>query len=318
MSEGFYVGVDGGGTKTIVSVCHKDGTLLGEGHAGCTNWNSVGNTAAFQNLQDAIQSAVNNAGIQKEQVTGICLGVAGVGRPEDKAKLQEWVKQILPQEPLLMRLSNDAEAACASGTGGSLQGICTISGTGTICMAFNNGKECARAAGWGALLGDQGSGFDIGINALRAVTNASDRGEKTPLLEATLKELGLAHPDDLVTWAYQGERTEWSRFAGISKVVSELAAAGEEESKKLLNAAASSLVATMKLVHKKAGFTGPVNIVLSGGNFTHSGGETYLTRAVTEQLQNAEHGIPEAKILLPSVSISVAAVLILIKEGEEK
>ena len=98
-------------------------------------------------------------------------------------------RELLPDVPALIH--NDAVIALASGTGGQLYGVVLISGTGMIAMGFNRAGERRRAGGWGALLGDGGSGYAIGAAVLRAVTWAADgRGPATSLTSATLASAG--------------------------------------------------------------------------------------------------------------------------------
>src|SRR5690606_3508386 len=96
-------------------------------------------------------------------------GMAGVDRPDDKKTVNEWLVEELPNSKHI--IVNDGVVALASGTGGEKHGIVIISGTGSISLGFNKkkGDIQKRAAGWGPLLGDLGSGYYIGNDVLIAV-----------------------------------------------------------------------------------------------------------------------------------------------------
>jgi N-acetylglucosamine kinase-like BadF-type ATPase len=81
-------------------------------------------------------------------VEGICLGMSGVDRPDDKQVVLAWMKEVLPKATA--SITNDAVVALASGTGGNLHGIVVISGTGTIALGYKNGEGPKRAQGWGS------------------------------------------------------------------------------------------------------------------------------------------------------------------------
>lgn len=104
------------------------------------------------------------------------LGMAGVDRPDDKKIVQDWIAEFFGRS-LPVDITNDGVVALASGTGGHKHGIVVISGTGCIALGFYQGAggEQKRASGWGPLLGDEGSGFAIGQNALVAIARAAVR-----------------------------------------------------------------------------------------------------------------------------------------------
>ena len=104
-------------------------------------------------------------------VTGACLGMSGVDREPEKLRWSEAATRLLRIDLSRVRVSNDAVTALASGTGGRLEGISLIAGTGTIALGMHAGLS-VRAQGWGPVLGDEGSGYAVGQAALRAVARA--------------------------------------------------------------------------------------------------------------------------------------------------
>jgi len=220
VAERFVIGVDGGGTKTEAVVMDEAHRVRGRGVGPSSNYHDVGSEAAEAALHEAIDQALADARVSPEAVAGICLCMAGVDRPADRALVSELARRIHPFPRVLVH--NDAVAALAAGTG-RLLGVVVIAGTGTIAYGVDRHGRTARAAGWGALLADYGSGFWIGLEALHAVVRAADgRGQPTMLVERMLAHLNLKDVPDLVPWTYRHPIT-WGRFAALAPLVVEAA-----------------------------------------------------------------------------------------------
>ncbi|MGH9818268.1 MAG: BadF/BadG/BcrA/BcrD ATPase family protein, partial [Candidatus Acidiferrales bacterium] len=195
------IGIDGGGTKTVAVAMNQQRLILGEGRAGSSNRNSVGAEKAQTNLETAIHAALTAAGLGVDAVTGVCAGMAGVDRPHERVVLARWLGALLPAARAM--IENDAMIALASATEGILFGVVAISGTGMIVYGVDAAGQRRRAGGWGALLDEYGSGYAMGMAALRAIVQAAD-GTRPPtrLQPAILRHLGLQHPQDLIAWTY--------------------------------------------------------------------------------------------------------------------
>jgi N-acetylglucosamine kinase-like BadF-type ATPase len=127
--------------------------------------------------------------------------MSGVDRPADQEMVGKWIHEILPTT-VPLAIHNDATVALSSGTGGKLYGIVVISGTGMIAYGYGNG-ETARAGGWGPLLGDYGSGHDIGTEVLRAVVRSKDGiNPPTLLTQAVFNLIGIQKEDELLPWVF--------------------------------------------------------------------------------------------------------------------
>ncbi len=263
MTDSLVLGIDGGGTKTTAVVMQEDGSILGRGQAGSTNWNSVGVEAAQAHLSDAIEMAVAEAATTRAGIAAVCIGASGVDRPLDRERMGAWMQALFPSARLAIH--NDAVIALASGTGGQIYGVVLISGTGMIVYGFDSAGNRRRAGGWGALLGDPGSGYALGADTLKAVTWAVDgRGAQTMLTDRLLAHLGLDQPQQLVTWAYQD--IAWERFAALAPLAIECAGAGDAVSQQIIAHGAEGLAIAVKAVveglnlQKEA-----IPLVLAGG-----------------------------------------------------
>lgn len=298
MSETVVLGVDGGSTKTLCVVADGEANVLGRGRSGSSNANSVGVATAQRHLEEAIQKALRAAARSLDQVAAVCIGASGVDRPDERARILDWLRTLLPDASAL--IYNDAVVALASGTGGIVRGIVLISGTGMIVYGFDGEGRRYRAGGWGALLGDGGSGYAIGAAILKAVTWAADgRGPATSLQPALLNHLDLAQPQDLVAWTYRD--TSWDRFARLAPLATACAQDGDVVAQEILAQAAADLaVAVEAVVEKLAWRMASFPLVLSGG--------VLQSGPLVDALQRRLHIVaPNAQIVRPQVEPAVGA-----------
>lgn len=308
------LGLDGGGTKTVcVTVANQPSDPYPEPLArtvvGSTNWNSVGADEARHNLQMAIEHTVAAAGVSKAEVDAFCLGMSGVDRPEDHERMQTWLRELLPGTPALIH--NDAVVALASGTGGRLFGVVLISGTGMIAMGFDSDGERRRAGGWGALLGDGGSGYAIGAAVLRAVTWAADgRAPRTSLTRATLDRLHMEREDQLVRWAY--DDVSWHRIAELAQLAQQEATSGDAQALSILRAAVIDLALAAESVARQLRIESePFPLVLAGGGLRPG----ILSDALRRRFRTT---LPQASVVLPAVEPAIGAAMLAIRHLDTK
>lgn len=246
----FIVGVDGGGSKTraLIASASKiadlNTVILGEGVAGPSNYQAVGRTTAYQALDQAIQAAVEDAGVTGEP-RAICLGLAGVGRPKDREVFRQWGAARYPKIPLIV--DNDSRLVLAAGTPEGW-GIALIGGTGSIAYGRSPSGKIARAGGWGYIFGDEGSGYALGVAALRAIAQAADgRAPPTLLMDAVLAHWSLEDPQALIPRVYQGVEDaapsrEWRlEIAALAVLVKHAADAGDPVAQRIVREAGRSL-----------------------------------------------------------------------------
>ncbi|CAL5409333.1 unnamed protein product [Camellia sinensis] len=271
--SGVILGVDGGTTSTIC-VCIPFSSLhslpdpslpiLARAVAGCSNHNSVGETAARDTLEQVMAETLLNSGSKRSAVRAVCLGVSGVNHPTDQERILKWLslteqgsnrdwlvqlRDIFPSHVKLY-VHNDAVAALASGTLGKLHGCVLIAGTGCIACGFAEDGQEARAAGAGPVLGDWGSGYGIAAQALTAVIRAHDgRGPQTMLTKSVLQSVSLSSPDELIGWTYADP--SWARIAALVPVVVSCAEDGDQIANKILEDAVQELALSVKAVVRR-------------------------------------------------------------------
>ena len=264
----YILGVDGGGTKTLALLGDLNGIELGRGVSGSSNINAVGFDAACAALETATKMARTN---YPGEISALCLGLAGAGRIEEIEQFQNWAIHKFPNA--LVRVVSDAEILLRAGTpaGPALALIC---GTGSIVYGRTTTGEVIRAGGWGYLFGDEGSGYTIGISALRAVMRAHDgRGPETLLSKLVLERYGLQTPPELVHTIYRTESP--AAAATLSDLVEHAAAQGDAVAIAILEESAQELARAIAAVYPKLG-TSRAPLVITGGTILHG---RYLKKA---------------------------------------
>ncbi len=277
------LGVDGGGSKTIAWIANvlpsnESGRLelevIGRGHAGPSNPRSIGFELAFANLEIAIRTATEQASVDKSTIDVACLSLAGAGRREEQLRVQQWgdergiAKRTIAIDdvaPLSFAAMYEQSMSAVSDGASWEQSITLVVGTGSIARGSARGGTSARCGGWGYLLGDEGSGFAIGLAGLRAVCDAHDRSQTlTPFQLELLRHLGLSVPTELVGFMYQSPlpRVQVAELSGIV-----LAHANQDlEAIRIVRDAIGSMVQLVETIALRLGHAnGTYALALTGG-----------------------------------------------------
>ncbi|HZL92665.1 MAG TPA: BadF/BadG/BcrA/BcrD ATPase family protein, partial [Vicinamibacterales bacterium] len=193
----YVLGIDAGGTKTVCLLADDSGRVLAESHGGGANLQASGELAVEKVLHQVMEDTLAQRDVRPD---AICLGIAGVDRPNDAQAVQGIMRRI--GFKARVTVVNDALVALVAGAG-EQAGVVIVAGTGSIAYGVDASKRSCRAGGWGYLLGDEGGGYWIGRAALSAVVRAFDgRGPATRLTELVLAEMHLATPSELIHAIY--------------------------------------------------------------------------------------------------------------------
>jgi N-acetylglucosamine kinase-like BadF-type ATPase len=256
----FFLGIDGGQSSTTAMLGDASGRVVGFGRGGpCNHVQGPGGPEKFVN---AIEACVGQAaaGISRAEIRAVCGGFSG--GPDDK---QALLAEMFPASMVIV--TNDALIALTGATAGEL-GVITIAGTGSISFGRNAFGETARAGGWGYIFGDEGGGFDITRQALRACLRAEEGwGPPSTLLEAFREATGAASMNDLL---HQFYTTAWPRpkIAALAKLVDVTAESGDQIAQAILHSAAHELAGYTAAVRGKLFRPAePVRIAYIGGVF---------------------------------------------------
>lgn len=277
----YRIGVDGGGTTTRAVVIDENLRALGRGEAGPGNFYSAGEEAAVSNIAAAVRAALDSAGIADSDIASWGLGLAGACSASDRA----WQSEALSSHAGAAKIvvDEDAPAAQSGAFEGGPGAIC-IAGTGSNCFGVNEKGERRGADGYGPLLGDRGSGYWCGEQALRAACASSDgSGPHSTLHEAVFQQLGARDVFELIQIVYAPEFRK-DRIASLVPTVLKCAAAGDTVAQDILKRAGGELAKTTLAVLRPLGINrvAPVGGLLSNDTPVRAAYESALREAISD------------------------------------
>lgn len=256
------LGLDAGGMKTVCLLADGSGTVLATARGPGANLQVQGELEVEKTLHELMEQALSGHALLPDAV---CLGIAGVDRPDDAAVMRGIMRRIGYKTRTLV--VNDALVALVAAVGEE-PGIVIVCGTGSICYGRNDRGLAARAGGWGYILGDEGSGYWIGRRALTAATRHADgRGPATALTAMTLDHFAVRSVPELVHEVHARDPRR-HRIAGLVAAVQEAAAGGDVLARQILDDAADELLAAAASVAERLEMRGDAfPFVLAGGVF---------------------------------------------------
>ncbi len=276
-TSALVIGIDGGGTRTRARLAYSRGDTLGAGEAGPANPHAKGFEAAEREILAAIQSAFASAHAETQMVSAACFGIGGVDREEERTRIAAWARETVAPR---VHVVNDGAIVLAAGSPENW-GVALIAGTGSIAWGRTRDGRIARAGGWGYLIGDEGSGFDLAREALRAATQTADgRGKPTRLLDAILKDWGLVSAMELIPRVYRSGLAP-ADIARLAPLVIRSAEEGDAVARGLVERAAAALADTVVAVARQLQFTeAEIPLALTGGLLLEA--ESLQTNLVAE------------------------------------
>ena len=293
----YYIGFDGGGTKTEVVLLDAQGHLAGRGLGGPSNPLRVGFEPAYANLRIAAEQALSAARADAMQVRGACAGLGGAGSRRVVKRVMAFLVQTFPAADV--HVTTDASIALEAATDGG-PGVILIAGTGSVALGRNAAGQTARAGGMGPWVSDEGSAFDIGRRAVSAVARARDGLAPVTLL-AEMIPTALEVPNFYALLERVAESHE-QVFPRIFPLVVEAADLGDDPSREILFTAALALSQIALSVVRRLNLADQKFVLAkSGGVFGHS---ALLDGALDALLIS---GAPRAKIQPLEVSPAVGA-----------
>jgi N-acetylglucosamine kinase-like BadF-type ATPase len=293
------LGIDGGQSSTLALLCDQTGILLGIGHGGPSNHvREPGGKARLRDaLHKSIQAAFANAGLPLTPVAAACCGMTGG---------DEYVSELLSTIIKIgnLQIEYDYVTAHAAALAGE-PGVIVIAGTGSIAFGVNAAGQRARAGGWAYVMGDEGSGYDLGRQALIAAARACDgRGPTTSLSEAIPKYFEKKTLWDVRMAIHTGEIDRPS-IAQLSHLVVAASAAGDEVAQSILDYGGKDLAEAAVAVLCALGMLGqPATVSTVGGVF--QAGDTILRPMARHLLATA----PRAQIRPPVYPPALGPVLL--------
>ena len=282
----YVMGVDGGATKTLAAVLDLRDSVLHLGHGGPSNEDAVGAEAAVRALLSAADEALEHAGIDAGQLGAAVLAIAGtdtedVARNVRAARTDAWI------------VVNDVVAAWATATGAGPGGA-AIAGTGSNVFGVGGtgpGARAWRAGGWGHLLGDEGSGYWLGVQSIKAALRHREAsGPATALCDAVPAFFGEPSIEAVAARVYSKPLTK-GEIAKLAIETARLAEQGDAVACELYERGARELGEQIAAVIRQTALQGEFPVGLIGSAF--KAGAVFvepLTRAIHASAPDARVG----------------------------
>jgi N-acetylglucosamine kinase-like BadF-type ATPase len=302
-ARGRYVlAIDGGATKTLAAVLDLDERVVHVDQSGPSNEDAVGASAAVRALLDAADRALARAGASDERLATAVLAVAGTDTPsiarQVKARSDDWI------------VVNDVVGAWAAATG-ARPGVGAISGTGSNVFGVGPDGRSWRVGGWGHLLGDEGSGYWLGIGSIRAALADRDgSGPQTALSDAAVRFFDVDSVETLAALVYSKPLTK-GEIASFAKETARLAEAGDAVARDLYVRGAADLAAQIIAViaHTGLGADGasfPIGLIGS----SYKAGDVFvgpLADAIRKAAPSAAVSIVDAPAVSGALRLALRA-----------
>lgn len=302
----WVVGFDCGGTSTRAIIVARDGRVLGLGAAGPANYLVVGVTAAVEAICTALAQAMGQAGCRTSDCAAAVVAMAGAGGSVARA-LVEKLAAVLPARHILV--DGDIMAALM-GAFPRGTGLVVIAGTGSVAFGVAANGERVQVGGWGYILGDEGSGYAIGLEGLRRVLRYYDgRDVPTTLAPALLAHVSASSPAGLVRRVYVEHMTR-DEIAALAPLIAAHAAAGDVVAERIIlhaGGALAGLAATGVARLAEAGTR--VDVAVLGGLFSHI---PMLTQAFRSHMGDF---CPGTTIVVPRFDAVGGAALMALREA---
>ena len=212
MTGPYVAGVDGGGTRTRALLLARDGATAARAEGPAALVRPDRPAPAARVVADTVRRATEAAGVALP-LPAVWAGLAGAGRPRVRRALEAALRD--ERIARAVRVGTDVEAAFHDAFGAG-PGIVVVAGTGSVVLGAAEDGRRLQVGGWGGVMGDEGSGYHIGVSALRAIAAATDRrGPPTALTAVVLGSLGLDRPRQLPAWTESAAKADLAALAPL-------------------------------------------------------------------------------------------------------
>lgn len=304
----YYLGIDGGGTKTKFSLCDEKGKLITSIEEETCHYLQIGYDGVTKNINQGIDNVCKKANIKRNEIAYAFSGTPGYGdAPQDMPKIKEAVNKGMNGIPFA--IGNDGENALA----GSLccrDGINIVAGTGSIGFGYNSKTNTTlKCGGWHHGIGsDEGSAYWIAYHLLHEFTRQIDgRDEKTELYNKIKEHLNLKEDGDIISVVIVDWNLDRTKIASLSKIADELYDLGDKYAIEIINNAAKELAEIIINLYKRLGFDKQIEVSYSGGVFKMG---DKIINALQKELSSIN-----AKLIAPILSPDKGSVLLALKNN---
>ena len=260
------LGIDGGGSRSCAVLADETGQVLGRGTSGPGNYHNLGVEAVKANLAEAVRQAWRRADLAPRRADAAFFGLGSIVCQEDRDVIHGIAEELEIAPKDAIGVDHDLRVALAGGLAGR-PGIVLIAGTGSSCYGRTEDARCWRAGGWGPVLDDRGSGYDLGRRAMiAAVRDLDGRLEPTVLRQRVLDVLGL---DDMqkIMFRVDGQGLSRREIAALACMVTAAAEQGDAVARAIIHEGADQLALMIRTVADALFADGdePVRVTTAGG-----------------------------------------------------
>lgn len=286
------MGIDGGGTKTVAAIADRNGNILAQTRTGSTNPNSSSKQELEKTFRNLFSSLEEQVPASFQRITYLFAGIAGAGNKANQIFLKEMIQRFVPASTSVV-VEPDTINALYSGTYGK-PGIVQISGTGSITYGINSSLKHDRVGGWGYLLGDEGSGYDIGRQGMMAVLKAYDgRGPATVMSQLMFTYFNADNGQDLIQKIYTSPRPK-NEISALSKIVIQSYHKQDPVAEEIIANVIEEITYSVETLYKKLFSEHDiVKVVLCGGVFSE--------KAISELIKKSLSKNPHTTVVFPEM-----------------
>lgn len=255
----YYLGVDGGGTKTTAVVSDENGHVVASAVGGSINYYSNSFETAKSNFEDIIKEL----GIEK--YSSVCIGMSALSDRADDRTTAKFVSGILKSDKVIMD-SDISIALAAAGCQGERAVL--ICGTGSMAAAVNKEGNQVHSGGWGYLLGDEGSGYCIALNAVKEILVCLDEGKTDDILIECFKQFFNVKTDEDILNRFYSPPMPRDEIASFCRIVFNALRSGSSAAKKVIEQEANEAAGLAERILSKLSNGAP--LFLFGGVFQNN------------------------------------------------
>lgn len=262
----YYIGVDGGGTKTTFTMIDKKGYKIAQYKTKTTHYEQIGFTGVEDVLNEGFNKILEISNVSKGDIESVFLGLPGYGEVKSVAtNIDNIVKKILKE--IKFKVGNDVEVGLAGSLAGK-EGINIVSGTGSIALGKNSKGKTIRCGGWGDYIGDEGSAYWIGKKTIEMFSKEADKRIERGLIYKNIKEkLNINDDFDIIDYVLNDIKKDRTQIAQFSKLCFESAILNDKNALSIFNEAGYELSLLVKMIINELEFNGDILVSYSGGVF---------------------------------------------------
>jgi N-acetylglucosamine kinase-like BadF-type ATPase len=270
----FFIGIDSGGTKSEILIVDENNIVLHSKSDRAQHYSLHGRDKIVNHIKSIINISLKEKKLNLRNCKGICIGLAGVRDAKVKTQIKECLKKSLGYKNLI---AESDSAIAFFGAFKKKDGLILICGTGSILLGKIN-NQLIRIGGWGWKIGDYGSGYEIGKNAIKNLVNEYDKGNKLCKLSIAIENKFSINKHNMLNRVYQNN----FNFQNIVPLVLEYANKKDKVSEKIIDTAIEELLSHLKIFFSVTGYKKEIDIAFSGGILEN---ENILSRNLKKRIK---------------------------------